>query len=285
MNDMITVDIGNSNITIGLFQGEDLCFTRRLMTHGSWDENSLTMAVRDSLFHQDIVQEAAAYDLEEDDSIETGFTDTREAITSIQACSIITSVVPELTSLMKESLQEITGNTPLVLSPDLETGIDTSLYQGGTLGSDRLVDMAAASQLADGPIMTVDLGTCTTINVIDAKRTFLGGMILPGIQLELRALADGTAQLPSLMPEPVTELLGRNTRDNMLSGTIACTGLEIQAIADRVERDLDLEKGSLQVILTGGLSQLVLPWIHGPVTYEPDLMLHGLRSILLQNQK
>jgi type III pantothenate kinase len=145
--------------------------------------------------------------------------------------------------------------------------------------------MAAASQLADGPIMTVDLGTCTTINVMDAKRTFLGGMILPGIQLELRALADGTAQLPSLMPEPVTELLGRNTRDNMLSGTIACTGLEIQAIADRVERDLDLEKGSLQVILTGGLGQLVLPWIDGPVTYEPDLMLHGLRSILLRNQK
>ena len=214
--------------------------------------------------------------------------------------SILSSVVPQLNDDMLRILEMITNEKPLLMGAFLRTGIDVSGYdkradgeaEGDSyrikkgearLGTDRIVDLSAAHAMFPGkPVMVCDLGSCTTISVIDAEGRFVGGMISAGLQMSLDTEAQRTSQLPQLEASEVTSLLGRDTASNMMSGAVAGTGLMISAAAARIQKEYGLD--GMKLVLTGGLGRLVLPWIEANVSYEPDLLMKGLYEIYRRNK-
>lgn len=254
---VITADIGNTNIVIASFENDTKEMQERLETRSKWTLPSMTAALRKCLLKNRISA----------DEIDG---------------SILSSVVPELSSTLAQALEAITGKPVMIMTPTLSSGIGTGRYDEATLGSDRIVDMAAAAAFYKGPAAIWDLGTATTLSVIDRNHEFIGGMISAGVQLSLTALAEHTSQLPQLSPEATDSLLGTDTVANMISGSVASTGIMIGGTAGRLSRMPDLE--GIKFIITGGLGQLVLPWINRDVIYDPDLQLKGMLTIYRKNR-
>ena len=259
MGKILTVDIGNSNIVVGVWDGESLERTGRIQTRRDYSVKELQYAFTEF----GVCGAECAYE-----------------------GAILSSVVPEINDVCLDALKEITGKRPLLMGPLLDTGIDLSEYAPGSIGMDRIVDVTAATAMYGAPVLVCDLGTCTTITVVDSCGThrngkIIGGMICPGVQLSLNAEAEHTSQLPKLRASEVKELLGKDTSSNMMSGAVVGCGLMLSELAKR----LTSEMPDLKVVVTGGLGKLVIPWIKcdAKVHYEPDLLLRGLRDIFVAN--
>ncbi len=288
MADIVTIDIGNSNIVIGLWSRRVLKGTWRIETKRDYRTQELEIACRDVL---------------------------SDLNTSETAGAIIASVVPEITMETADAIEHIIGKKPLLMGPFLRTGIDISDYDGPRLGMDRIVDLSAARALfrnwdkgaltegtldacENAPVMVCDLGTCTTITVADRDGILVGGMICAGVQLSLDAQAERTSLLPQLKAESVDSILGRDTRSNMLNGAVAGTGLMITGIYDQLSKgnygiisdcECDATKDhrlfGLKLVITGGLGKIVIPWIKAEAIYEPDLLIKGLLEIYEMNSE
>ena len=256
MENVIAADVGNSSIELGLFQDNDLLFTERLQTQLEWTDRSMDKEIARILSeHQIKTQDLNG--------------------------AILSSVVPGIDPILQKSLSKVTGRETVVMTTALKTGIGTALYDTSNFGLDRLADMSAAIAFYGSPSAVYDLGTCTTLSVTDRNADFIGGMISAGIQLSLDVQADRTAKLPQLSAAYADTLLGRDTRANMLSGSVAATGIMIDGVIDRIIEEYDLP--DLKIILTGGNARYVLPWIRHRVSYDPDLLLKGLLSIYRRN--
>lgn len=252
MGRVITADIGNSNIVFGCWNGSDLEFLDRVQTHIKWTPQTLVREMKASFQMRNIS--------------EAGFEG-----------AILSSVVPEMNEVTVRALERMTGKRAYVMDRQMETGVWMEQYDLASLGTDRIVDMAAAVEFYGAPVAVYDLGTCTTLSVVDADRNFAGGMISPGIQLSLNSLAEHTSTLPQLDSEMTEVLLGKDTVSCMLSGTVAATGIMIEGTLKRIRAELMTPK--LRAVVTGGLGKLVLPWIGEEVVYEPNLQLMGLLAI------
>lgn len=250
---VLTIDIGNTTISAGLF-ADDACQAElRLPSNEIWEQAALTEALRQFLASQ--LPQARWLD-----------------------GAVLTSVVPACTILVQNALESITGHPALELTAGIPCGINLGCYDVAHLGTDRIVDMAAAAALFDGPVAIWDLGTATTLSVIDRNRVFIGGMISPGVELGLQALHEHTAQLPVVTPGRCPSLLGNDTESNMRSGSVVATGLMISAAAARIAQQYFCE--DLQVVITGGHAEYVLPWISWQNTaHIPDLQRRGMLSI------
>lgn len=256
---ILATDIGNSNIVIGLFEGQDLLGTLRVPTHGGWTEASLSSAVRDFLAGN-----------QTDPSRIEG--------------SIVTSVVPDAVMVLAGAIRHLAGCDTCIVHTGMDFGIRTDRYDTKNLGADRLVDLAAALTYYGAPAAVWDLGTATTLSAADGDRNFIGGMICPGIQLGLTALHEHTAKLPLVEPGPADSLLGLDTTSNMLSGTAAAAGILVGAVSDRMIREYHLD--GLHIVVTGGLGRLILPWTgRDDIVYDPSLQLRGMAAIWYRNQK
>ncbi|MEE0954380.1 MAG: type III pantothenate kinase [Eubacterium sp.] len=256
MSRVIACDVGNSNIVLGCFEGERLLMTDRLQTHRKWTLQSMEHSIRQAFSANQLA-----------DSRFDG--------------SILSSVVPELNLILSEALAKITGKKTMVMNTSLETGISMGRYDTATLGMDRVVDLAAAASYYGTPAAIYDLGTCTTLSVLDRNAVLLGGMISAGIQLSLDVQAERTAQLPQLTAAPTEDLLGNDTVSNMISGAVASCGIMIDEVTDRIAETYGLK--DMKVVITGGNGKLVLPWIRKEVFYDPDLLLKGLLAIYRKN--
>lgn len=245
MSKVLLVDIGNSNIVIGVCDGQNITETYRIPTRRDYSKKELLQYLNETL------------------SLSEGY----------DGC-ILSSVVPEITDVMSNVLTDICNTAPIIAALSLNTGIDTSEYDTSCLGIDRIVDLIAASSIYGTPVMVCDLGTCTTISVLDSNKKLLGGIICAGIQLSLDAQAARASQLPQLTASANTNLLGKDTASNMLSGAVSATGIMISALADQISANYNLD--DLKIVITGGLSPLVIPWINKPVCYDPDLLMKGL---------
>jgi type III pantothenate kinase len=273
MSRILTADIGNSNIVVGSWNGEELEFTKRIVTRRDYACEELTNEL--SAF----LDSSLTYD-----------------------GSVLASVVPEITDQTADALEMITQKRPLIMGPFLRTGVDVSGYKG-KIGMDRIVDMAAAVSSYGVPVMVCDLGTCTTITVADRsgncnQAAIAGGLICPGVQLSLDAQAARASQLPQLYARDVDSLLGTDTDSNMLSGAVAGAGMMISELAKRLatgrttldDKTSQAAMPDLKVVLTGGLGKLVFPWIKSgigsdtEIYYEPDLLLRGLKEIYYLNK-
>lgn len=310
---VLTVDIGNSNIVVGVWDDASLKFTGRIQTRRDYSEKELMASLQDLLFseHDDACVPESTFE-----------------------GAILSSVVPEITDITLSALENITGKRPLLMGPFLHTGVDISDYAPGSIGMDRIVDLSAALAMYGAPVMVCDLGTCTTITVagpaeketapeidgeITADKTksplenagdkplgrLIGGMICPGVQLSLDAEAQRASQLPQLTAAGIGSLLGKDTSSNMMAGVVAGTGLMLSELADRImngdftcdslirsdvcsDSDNSSDKyKDLKVVITGGLGEYVKPWIKckAPVYYEQNLLLRGLYEIFVCNRR
>ena len=254
---ILAIDIGNSNVVIGGFENDRIEFTARVATDARRTEEQYAVEI-----HQ--ILHLYGYSAGEMEG------------------SIISSVVPPLTSVMKTALRTITGKKPLVVGPGLKTGLNIKLDNPASLGADRVADTVAAIHEYPLPLLVVDMGTATTMSVINEREEFVGGAIMPGLRLSLEALSSRASLLPHIDLIPPKNVIGRNTIDAMDSGMIYGTASMLDGMIDRIQEELGQ---SVQVIATGGLSQKVTPYCKHTITQDPNLLLKGLRILYYKNTK
>ena len=253
---ILAIDVGNTNIVIGCMEKGEVIFTSRYRTDRAKTEDEYALMLM------------AMFDIQKIDpqTIEGG---------------IISSVVPDLKKVLRLAVERVTGVSPLIVRHDMVTDLDIEIDNPAQLGSDLIVDAVAALAQYPKPILIFDMGTATTLSVIDERGAYIGGMIMPGLQLSMDALSLRTSQLPRISLEAPEELIGKNTITCMKSGAIYGSASMLDGIIDRVEEILGKKA---TVLATGGLTPEVAPFCKHPIIVEPDLMLLGL-SILYEKNK
>ena len=254
---VLTIDIGNTNIVIGCFQGERLLFHERFST----DQEAT------SLEYATIFKETL--DLHE---IEPG---------AIQG-GILSSVVPSSTRTVKEAAEKYIGTRILVVGPGIKTGIRMNVDDPAQQGSDLVVGAVAGVHYYPVPQILIDMGTATTVSVIDSSKAYIGKMILPGIAISLDALSSRTAQLPRISLDPPKKLIGSNTVDSMKSGILYGSAGALDGLIDRINEELGK---TCTVVATGGLAGVIAPLCRHEIIMEEDLLLKGLLIIYEKNAK
>ena len=170
----------------------------------------------------------------------------------------------------------------MVVGPGLKTGLKINIDNPAQLGADRVADAVAAVNEYPVPLITIDMGTATTIGVVDENRTFIGGMIVPGVMVSLNALSGGTSQLPQISLEPPKKPIGRNTVDCMRSGIIYHNAAGVDGMVGRIEEQLGRK---CTVVVTGGLAPAIIPYCKHDLIYDGDLLLKGLMVIYNKNKR
>lgn len=252
---ILTIDIGNTNMNLGLFDGDALFMSARLLTERQKTEDQFAVEFT-QLFsmHQIPPQQ-------------------------IDGC-IISSVVPEITVAVSTAIQWLTKKKPMVLQPGLKTGLNILIDNPAQLGADLAAGAVGASANYPLPAFVIDLGTATKIYAIDKNRGFRGCMIAPGIAISLKALTDTSSLLPTISLEPPKKACGTNSVESMQSGVILGTAAMIDGLLDRFTEEL----GEPQSILaTGGLSSFIVPICRHEVQYDGNLILKGLKAIYEKN--
>ncbi len=253
---VLAVDIGNTNIVIGCFDENEIRFTERLST------NKNSTALEYLVLIKTVLE---LYGLENH---------TFEG-------SIISSVVPSVTARVKEAMEKITGKDVFIVGPGVKTGLKIKLDNPLQLGSDRVADAVAATNLYPCPLIIIDMGTATTVSVVDNDKNFVGGMIMPGLMVSMEALATKTSQLPHIGLEAPKKAIGRNTVDCIKSGLIYGNAAAIEGLISNIEQELG-EKCT--VISTGGLAKIVTPLCKHKIIEDDKLLLKGLMIIYNKNR-
>ena len=255
---ILAIDIGNTNLVIGGMDEEKIYFTERISTNHTKTELEYAVDIKIIL---------DLYHMSEDE---------------IEGC-IISSVVPQITDVVKHAAEKILKNhRVIVLGPGVKTGLDIFLDNPAELGADRVADAVGAISQYEAPLMIIDMGTATTISVIDARKRFLGGMIMPGVMVSLEALTSRASQLYGIGIEAPKALIGRNTIDCMKSGIVYGTASALDGIIDRVEEEMGCD---MRVIASGGLSSGIAPLCRHDIIVDPDLLLKGLLKIYRKNAR
>lgn len=186
--------------------------------------------------------------------------------------SVLSSVVPEKTRLLRKTLKSFLSIEPLYISGDTEWGFDFSAYSG-VPGTDRLLCCKSALAKYEPPFIVIDCGTATTLNVIEKSGAFIGGVILPGVLTGIQALTEKTSLLQPITISAPNSVIGKNTAECMLSGAVFGTAAQLEGLVMSIQWEMNKEVG---VIITGGNAKVIIPYLSFPVNYEPDLLLEGL---------
>jgi type III pantothenate kinase len=253
---LLAVDIGNTNITIGMFKGEELTGTWRISTgvHRTPDEYAATLL---SLLRQ---QGLDAPD-----------------VTKIAMCS----VVPPLTTTFADLSQRYFHATPLIVGAGVKTGVRIRMDNPREVGADRIADAAAAHHLYSGPVIIIDLGTATTFGIVSKEGDYIGGIIATGIATAAEALFTRTAQLPRVELTHPKHVIGTNTVTAMQSGIIYGYASLVEGMLARIHQELG-EKAL--VVATGGYAELIARETKVIDKVNLDLTLIGLRLIYEMNR-
>jgi type III pantothenate kinase len=248
---LLAIDIGNTTIALGVFQGEKLKATWRLST----DVHKLADEYAALLLNLLTLEDLSFSDIDE---------------------AIISSSVPPMVTTLEELCQRYCKVTPLVVGTGIKTGVRISLDNPREVGADRVVNAAAAHRLYGGPLIVIDLGTATTLDAVSADGDYLGGAIAPGIGISADALFERAAKLPRVELTRPKKAIGRNTVAAMQSGIIfGYVGL-IEGIVVRMRKELG---GKVRVIATGGLASIIAKETDVIDVLDPDLTLVGLRLV------
>lgn len=252
---LLVIDAGNTNITIGAYQGDELTFTSRLATDHR--------ATRDRI----AVDLASIFKLH---GIE------RSSFTG----AIISSVVPEISRALKQAVEKVTGQTPVLVGPGVKTGLNILTDNPAEVGADLVAVSVAAMNKYALPAIIVDLGTATKVIALDRNGAFLGCSIAPGIEISLNALSSGASQLINIGIRFPDHAIGTNTADSMTSGLIYGSIDMLDGMCDRFAAEI---KDPVQTIVaTGGLSS-VTAGCRNEMVMDQDLILEGLKLIYQKN--
>lgn len=195
--------------------------------------------------------------------------------------SIISSVVPAVTNIVKDAVMRLFNIKPLVVGPGIKTGISVVIDNPSQLGSDLITGAVAGVNEYSVPLIIIDMGTATTVSVIDKNKQYIGGAILPGVAISHNALVERTSQLPKVAYEKPKKVIGSNTVDCIKSGIMYGNAGALDGIIDRFNEEL---KEDCTVIATGGLSKSIVPFCRNEITVDEDLLLKGLMIIYEKNK-
>ncbi|MDR0843345.1 MAG: type III pantothenate kinase [Acidobacteriota bacterium] len=254
---LLAIDIGNTNVTLGVFEGETLGPRLRLATNTGRTADEYGLAMLDA------------------------FRRVGVAVANIHAVALA-SVVPALTSLFIEGCQNYLNRQPLVVDGAMRTGLRSLYDDPQQLGADRIVDAAAAYKLYGGPVCVIDFGTATTFDAVSADGDFLGGAIAPGIGIAAEALYRRAAKLPKVDLEPPPAAIGGNTRNSLQSGILYGYAGLVDGMVARFRAELGAD---MKVVATGGLAEIVAAEAGSIGILAPWLMLDGLRIIYELNSQ
>lgn len=252
---ILAVDIGNTNIVIGCIEQEKIYFEERLSTNISKTELEY------------VVEFKTLLDL------------YRIRMEEITGC-IIASVVPPLTNIVKNAMEKLLHISPLIVGPGVKTGLNILMDNPGQVGADLIVNAVAGLKYYGAPLLIIDMGTATTISVVDDKKNYVGGMILPGVKVSLESLVNRTSQLPRISLEAPRRMIGKNTVDSMKSGIIIGQAACLDGLIERICDELGYQA---LAVATGGLGGCIVPYCKKKIVYDNELTLKGLGVIYRKN--
>lgn len=197
--------------------------------------------------------------------------------------AVISCVVPPLNDTIKRAVKIVTGKDALIVGAGVKTGLHICINDPGTIASDLVAAAVAAKELYPLPCIIVDMGTATTLTVVDEKSRYIGGAILPGVGLSLNALATGTALLPNIEIHAPRHAIAVNTVESMKSGIVYGTAGAVDGLIDRFASELATPVAS--IVATGGVSSVIAPHCKHCLTVDETLLLKGLEIIWRKNQK
>lgn len=196
--------------------------------------------------------------------------------------AVLSSVVPCLIQPVSKAVHALTGHYPVLVTLDSKTGLTMDVYEPDKVGMDRIVDAAWAAYHYPLPLVTVDMGTATTMNVVDEGAIFRGGVIAPGVGTGLDALSTRCAQLPKIELGTPAPTIGKNTAECMLAGTVTAAAAMIDGLVANMERELGKP---CTLVITGGLARHVEGQCRHPHFYDPHLLPKGLALIYELNRE
>jgi type III pantothenate kinase len=253
---LLTIDVGNTQTVLGLFDGPELTHHWRIATNDERTSDELALLVSELLRLRGI-----------------DFHPEKMGIA-------ISSVVPRLTAALREMTDEWFGVTAVVIEPGTRTGMPILYDNPKEVGADRIANSVGAFELYGGPCICVDFGTATTFDAISAKGEYLGGAIIPGIEISLDALFGRAAALRRVELVEPRNVIGKNTVESMQSGAVYGFAAQVDGLCTRIEAEL----GPSTVVATGGLAGLITPLSSMIQHHEPWVTLIGLRLIWERNQ-
>lgn len=244
---LLVLDVGNTNITLGIYDGDKIIETFRLVSDKNFSTNDYEKSLKELL---------SEYEIKE---------------------CVIGSVVEELDERLKEACNRAFGIETFVFKSTLKTGVELDVTNPETVGADRIANAYAAKKLYSTPCIVVDLGSATTFDILSKEGKFFGGVIMPGVNMQLNSLCEKTSKLPKIEPEKISKAIGMDTKTCILSGVIRGHACAIEGLISQCEEEFG-EK--VTVIATGGLSNLISEYMKRGFDYiNPTLTLDGFKLL------
>lgn len=254
---ILAIDIGNSNIVIGCIENGAIQNETRIATDLVKTSDQYCFDLKNMLSLSDV------------------------PVSRLEDV-IISSVVPPVLNSMRTAVLKLTGKKPFVVGPGIKTGLNILLDNPQQVGSDLIVAAVAALREYKPPLILIDMGTATTISVINKDRAYLGGCICPGVRISAEALSSRAALLPGINLDQPRRAIGKNTIDCMRSGIMLGTACMLDGMIERMEHELG-ERAT--VVATGGIARFVLPMCRREIAYDRNLLLKGLAVLYEMNRK
>ncbi len=255
---LLVVDVGNTNITFGVYQKEKLLTTFRVTTKMSRTSDEFGVLIADLLYRNQIV---------------------KEKITGIIVASVVPNVMHALTGALRRYIHE----NLIIVGPGVKTGIRIVTENPREIGPDRIVDAVAAYELYGGPVLVIDFGTATTYDLITEDGCFTAGITAPGIKISAKALWEDTAKLPEIEIKKPASILAQETISSMQAGLVFGQIGQTEYIINQVKKESGYE--NLKVVATGGLGRIIAGETDTIQEYNSSLTLEGLRLIYEKNCK
>lgn len=255
---LLTIDVGNTNITLGVFENETLKGTFRMTTKRSRTSDEYGFTICGILEHRNIMPQ-----------------DIKDVI--------IASVVPDIMHSLTSGIIKYLNIKPIIVSAGIKTGIRIVTENPKEIGPDRIVDAVAGYEQYGGPIIVVDFGTATTYDLIGEKGTFEAGITAPGIETAGRSLWGGAAMLPAIEIRKPKSILAQETISSMQAGLVYGAIGQTEYIVQKIKEECGYD--NIKVVATGGLGKIIADETDCIDIYDPDLTLTGLRLIYNKNRK
>lgn len=252
---ILTIDIGNTNIVLGCSGKDEILFIERIATRSTATDTEYAILFKNMLEMHSI------------------------AIGELEG-AIISSVVPTATNLVKRAVRKLSSIDALIVGPGIKTGLKIMMDNPAQLGSDLVVDAVAGIAEYPVPLIICDFGTATTISVINSKKEYIGGVIMPGVKVSHDSLVGRTAQLPKISFDTPKRVIGKNTIECMKSGILYSAASSIDGMIERIEEELGQKA---RVIATGGLASTIIPLCHRDIVIDDMLLLKGLTILYKKN--
>lgn len=253
---LLAIDVGNTNITYGVFQGEELKATFRMMAKQLRTSDEYGVSIVSLLKYNHV---------------------SVEKISGV----IVASVVPNIMHSLLGGIERYLGKRPLIVGPGIKSGIRIVTENPKEIGADRIVDAVAAYEKYGGPVLVIDFGTATTYDLVNDKGEFCAGITAPGIRISAKALWEDTARLPEIEIKRPDSILAQNTVTSMQAGLVYGQIGQTEYIVNQVKNEAKYEE--MRVVATGGLGSIIADETDCIEVYDRTLTLDGLRIIYQKN--